>query len=349
MMLIKNVAAMKSCRLLCFTWSNGMTGSVIQVTQGGVYQVRFTNLSGCSRTAQVDVPKDPAIHLWNVPSGCYSFCEEAFGTASLSGSTIPFPKWVWLYNNNDVDHGIDTPINDLDLSIYGTDTYQLVLNNGYCDRKSDELHIDVAKECRCELEVAIKGIMPSSVNGICTYNVELSFSNPYSTPLQVTITAPNGEGIFVPSTITIAPGSSSHIVTMIALNGFNGGVVSMSFEALTDKGERCLVMLKEEFRACNRGIRERVNTLGEALDVLVVSPNPASGTVALRYAYATTDASADRTIEIYSLLGVKLESRKIQESASILNVGLERYPAGQYIVVMKENGASLLQKSLILH
>ncbi|MGV8964616.1 MAG: PKD domain-containing protein, partial [Candidatus Saccharimonadaceae bacterium] len=46
-----------------YNWSNGANGSSIIVTEGGAYQVTFTNAGGCSTSYQIVVPKSPKAYM----------------------------------------------------------------------------------------------------------------------------------------------------------------------------------------------------------------------------------------------------------------------------------------------
>ncbi|MXN90030.1 PKD domain-containing protein [Flavobacterium sp. Sd200] len=334
-----------------FTWSNGMSGQTIQVTQGGSYMVTFTNTSGCSSSAQIDVPKDPAIHLWGVPDGCYTFCDGGLAGSTLTGTTQPFAYWEWLFNGSAVDAGANTNVPPLDVNLYGSGTYQLLLNSGLCDRISEEVNIDTTRKCECDIRVKVRRI--ESIRGdICSYQVILDFSNPYSTPLQVTLTAPNGEGIFVPSTVTINPATTTSVaVVFIPLNSFNGGGVSINVDSLLEGGKLCFTKFAIEFPRCGESARtSRLAQSGESFAKadLIVAPNPANDVVELNYKYAGVAEGDVRTLQIYTLMGVLLETHTPENGAGIWKADLGRYPAGQYLIVMKLNGEVIIQKALIV-
>lgn len=332
-----------------YTWSNGMTGQTIYVTQGGPYQVRFTNESGCFRTAQVDLPKDPSIHLWTVPTGCYTLCKQLIDYSYLMGPAgIPFPYWEWQHNYNVVDAGSGF-VNDLQVNANGAGIYQLALDNGYCTRVSDEVSIDAYDCPECELRVRIKDIKKNQKETYCSYIIYFDITNPYGMPIQVTITDPFGNGLFVPSGITVNPGTAVYQVEMIPLNGFNGGPMDIIFETIIE-GKPCITRIRVDFPPCTSGHRLAGGEAeaGRGMNNLIVSPNPASTVAEFTYTYADNSPDAIRSIEVYSLLGVLLESHNPKEPSGTWKANLDRYPAGQYIVVMRLNGSMVMQKSLIL-
>ncbi|GGB84938.1 hypothetical protein GCM10007424_26250 [Flavobacterium suaedae] len=333
-----------------FTWSNGMDGNIIYVNQGGPYQVRYTNESGCSSTRNIDVPYDPAIHFWTVPTGCYSICEQFLQDASiLSGPNTPYEKWVWYRNGNDIMSGSNSLVAPVNLGTYGSGTYSLVLDNGYCDKESGDVNIEISERCReCRFKVEVKDIKPiyDDKKGYCYYAVDFFIDNPFPFPIQITITAPNGDGIFIPSSITAAPGGNVYSVIMIP-TGSAGGSVEILFET-TIEGKYCFLMRKYDFPDCpNRGKRLAVEEGGKEVNLLL-SPNPAQGKVDVHYDFASSLDGDSRTIEIYSLMGVLMNSQELKNVKGSWSAELSRFPAGQYIVIMKLNGSVLTQQALIV-
>ncbi|KGO93694.1 PKD domain-containing protein [Flavobacterium subsaxonicum] len=333
-----------------FTWSNGASGPDIQVTQGGVYQVRFTNPSGCYTTASIEIPKDPAIYLWAVPDGCYEFCKAALQNVTITGpgGANIFPQWQWLVNGNGVTGGNNSPVTPIDVANYGPGTYQLVLDNGYCPRISDEVHIDNLGDCKCDIRIRLKEIKPQ-FKEFCFYEFYFEIDNPYG-PMQITLSLPNGEGVFVPTTVMAPSGTSLHMVTMIPFGSFAGGTIIVNFQGLIDEGKTCLVSERFEFPACEGSGGHRLTQQEDdaAASKLVVTPNPATSIVSLNYTYAGSVDGDTRSLEIFSPWGVLLESNNPKEANGSWQPDLSRFPAGQYIVVMRLNGSLVLQKSLIL-
>ncbi|WP_417355875.1 PKD domain-containing protein [Flavobacterium sp.] len=327
-----------------FTWSNGVNGSVNEVLEGGTYQVRFTNEYGCSSTSQIVIPKDPTVYFWNVPSGCYELCKDILTAGSLGGINMTFPYWEWIFNGGTVDNGYYSSVNPLPLASFGDGSYSLILDNGYCHRESDPVDIKI-KECReCEFVIRVKAIKTTHENGYCSYIVYFDLYNPYSIPIQVTLSLPNGEGMFVPSSITIPPGSSSQNVQMIPLNGFSGGP-ALGYAETTIDGKPCLNKLDIRFPDCAQG---RPADMDDSMSEyeLVIAPNPAKENVSMNFTYLEKDS--EKTIQVYNLLGVMLDSYTPAIQNGTWELNTSRFPAGQYIVVMKENGNILMQKNLII-
>ena len=334
-----------------FTWSNGDTGSVIDVNQGGAIQVRYTNTSGCSRTQTIILPKDPSIHLWTVPTGCYSICKELLTLSSLTGpsSAISFPHWEWLQNNNTVESGNYSPVAPLDLGPLGDGFYQLLLDNGYCKRTSDEVNIDLAECPECKLEVKVKDVKVMHGDGFCSYRIYFDIYNPQGIPVQLTLTELNGFGVFQPTSITVNPGGALYAVDMIPINGYTGGTVVIALEG-TLEGKPCLKILKFELPKCMNE-KSRMATADDNEKQgrsLLLSPNPAQDNVQLQYDFGNSLEGDSRRLEVYSLMGVLMDSHEPKDVKGTWSSNLARFSAGQYIVVMKLNGTVLSQQALIV-
>ncbi|AWG24226.1 PKD domain-containing protein [Flavobacterium kingsejongi] len=325
-----------------YTWSNGMQGSEIFVTEGGPYQVRFTNPSGCSTTAQFEVPKNPENYLWIFPSGCYVFCYKQ-STNILIGPAASFPYWEWTLNGNIASSGSGAVAPYM---VSNPGTYTLALDNGLCEKRSKPMDV-ILKDCqRCLFEVEIKDITVDS-KPFCHYVVHMNIYNPYGYDIVVNLSAP-GTGIFQPGSLLVQPGNNPYSVNFIPTTGFMGGSVNMVFEAELKKSELCQSTRKVNFPALCYSSRPVEVTEGDVVtdfDELMIVPNPVKSDTELRYHYAGKDVP-QRTIEIYSIMGYLLESYSPKDAVGVWKVNLSRYPSGQYIVVMKENGVIKIQKNL---
>lgn len=332
-----------------FTWSNGDSGSTITVNQGGAYQVRFTNTSGCTSTRSIMVPKDPAVYFWTVPVGCYEICKDLFQFSSITGPTISFPYWGWLQNGGTVDSGTYSTVTPLDLGVHGDGVYQLELDNGYCIKKSGEVDIK-AIDCReCEIRVKIRKVYQIDEFGYCSYKIVFDVNNGMGAPIQLSPTAPNGEGMFIPSSFTAYPGNNTYTMDMVALNGYTGGSnISVLFEGIIN-GKKCITKVNIEIPECRNNNRMAMADTDITMkSSLILSPNPANEVVQLRYNYAGSVDGDTRTLEVYNLMGVLLETYSPKDANGSWSAGLERFSAGQYIVVMKLNGSVVTQQALIV-
>ena len=333
-----------------FTWSNGDFGSSITVYQGGAYQVRFTNESGCTSTRSIMVPKDPEVYFWTVPVGCYEICKDLFQFSSITGPTISFPYWAWLQNATTVDSGTNSTVTPLDLGVHGDGVYQLELDNGHCSKKSGEVNIK-AIDCReCDIRVRIRKVYQIDEHGYCSYKIVFDVNNGMGAPIQLSPTAPNGEGMFIPSSFTAFPGNNTYTMDMIALGSYSGGTtISVLFEGILE-GKKCITKVNIRIPEC-RGFNNRMAMVDPSVSMkssLILSPNPANEVVKLTYDFAGSVDGDNRTLEVYNLMGILLETYSPKDAKGSWNAGLERFSAGQYIVVMKLNGSVVTQQALIV-
>ena len=312
--------------------------------------VTFTNPAGCSASTTVFIPKDPSVYMWIFPDGCYQLCTKIY--EFLLGPNEEFANWQWnengisgLNGNGFVD---DYPLPEFDSSI------NLYLDNGLCSRtsKSMSLNVDNCKECKLQPEL-LK--LTTKEEPFCEFSLEYAFTNPFSFDLIVTITSTTfGTCIFIPATITLPPGTSTHTFAMIPGNNFMGGLVDVTFQAVTDKGERCESISEIDFgEPCNQIVFRPSNeessnqeTVGK-IQKLDIAPNPANQVTELYYEYPDTITIEDR-LEIYDVLGRLLATHKPTNSKGKWSLSVHDFATGHYIVLMKKNNQILLQKNLIV-
>ncbi len=335
-----------------YNWSNGMNGANITTNAGGPYMVTFTNPGGCTSTAQIDVPKDPEVYFWIFPTGCYEFCFKGKedGPFPILGPapTISFNKWMWIK-----DYSIDQTGNGVvpNYTIGQSGIYQMGLNNGHCYKETGEMEVTIT-ECKCSIRYDIKGIKVDT-KPFCHYIVDMFIDNPNGYPIVVNIGSDAGLGIFVPGAVTVPPGGGNFNLTFIPI-GFTGGSLEITLTSTNEKGEICKGTEKWDFPGCRseqakdgENNTDLNSVTGRNANSLLVAPNPTHDVTGLTYTFASEKAQV-RTIEIYSLMGVLLEKHSPEGQTGVWNVNLGRYAAGQYIVVMREDGIALAQKAIIV-
>lgn len=333
-----------------YTWSDGQDGMDINVNTGGPYMVTFTNLGGCTSTAQIDVPKDPESYFWIFPKGCYDFCNKIRNTGPFMiigpSPSVSFDHWSWLYNGSVMAQGWNTSVDDYSPMYSGT--YNMTLSNGYCDKTTEPMELTI-EECDCEVKWEIREIKQED-RPFCHYTVVISIDNPTGDPMYANIFAPNGTGIFTPGNVTVPPGGGTFVFQFTPINFF-GGPLQISIRATNPKGEQCRGTQEIDFPNC--WMQEARTPMDDAYgenglaNRLVVAPNPANGSTGLTYTFANP-AAQNRTIEIYSLLGVLLDTHTPEENEGSWTLNLQRYPAGQYIAVMREDGSVVAQQAIIV-
>lgn len=338
-----------------FTWSNGKSATNtynhdITVFQGGPLQVTFTNPAGCSASTTVFIPKDPSVYMWIFPDGCYESCIRP--DEFLLGPNEEFANWQWnvdgvaaLNGNGFVE----------DFPLPGTSsTINLFLDNGLCSRTSKSMSLNVQDCTECQLEPELLKLT-SKTEPFCEYILEYAFTNPFSFDLIVTISSTTfGTGIFIPANITLPPGTSTHTFVMIPGNNFTGGLVGITFQAVTDKGDRCESVSEIDFGTpCNQVVfkqgQEENSKKDSAVKIqkLEIAPNPASQVTDLYYEFLDTDAK-EGSIEVYDVIGRLLDVHKPVVGKGKWSLSLQNFAAGHYIVLMKRNDQILIQKNLIV-
>ena len=331
-----------------FTWSNGMSGPDITVNQGGPYMVTFTNLGGCTTTAQFDVPKDPEVYFWIFPTGCYDFCFiKEQGPFPILGPApeANFSNWYWIQDGNIAQAGSGSVPN---FTISSTGLYQMALDNGYCHKETEVMDVTIT-ECKCNIRYDIREVR-TDYKPFCHYLFTIFIDNPYSYPITVNIGSDAGQGIFQPGAVTVPPGGASFPMTFIPIN-FTGGSLEITLTTTNEKGDICKGINKWTFPQCrasrDAGDDDQFDGLMKKGVGLIVSPNPTHDLTGLNYTFASA-TSQSRTIEIYSLMGVLLEKYNPEDQTGTWNIDLGKYAAGQYIAVMREDGVAVAQKAIII-
>jgi hypothetical protein len=241
-----------------FTWSNGMSGADIEVTEGGPYQVRVTS-GDCNAAAQIDVPKNPENFMWIFPTGCYTACSNSNGSATLIGPRLPMNNWSWLQNGDHDSSGMHTFPQPYQLTESGT--YNLELGNVTCSTTSDPLYYTQIECPKCPIkEIGVKEIKINETK-FCSFNLVLSINSSLPYAIQTTITSPNNQVLLNPSGFTLLPGGNSYSFTVIPISTFTGGIVHLVLNGFTIEGKPCaldfevtLPAMKKEFNAWSNEI-----------------------------------------------------------------------------------------------
>lgn len=126
-----------------YSWSNGITGNSISVSQSGTYMVTATNVQGCTATASTYVTVNPLPNV-NI-SGNSSFCQGDYVTLTATGANT----YVW---GNSSTNAAITVTNAGSYTVTGTDangcsniatktvavnpTYNIPLTHSICQGES---------------------------------------------------------------------------------------------------------------------------------------------------------------------------------------------------------------------
>lgn len=325
-----------------YTWSNGMTGDAITVFEGGPYMVTLTNAAGCESSAQVYVPKNPDSYLWVFPAGCYNFCYE-LDFPTLIGPLPDFVYWEWQESGSAIQSGSNSQVTPY--TITGPGSYRLFLDNGLCKAVSDEMDVS-HQRCDCKIKYEISKISAKK-DSFCYYTFQMHLDNSGGAPMSVTVSLDPGMGIVQPSTVVVPPGGGTFTFTVIPI-GMGGGTYHIHLDgSMNDKGEMCYNDFEAVFPPlCGESQSARLaqGTADTAASSLMIVPNPVEDVADLHYTYTT---GKNATIEIYNLLGVLLDSYVPEAVSGAWKLNMAKYAAGQYIVVMKQDGEIIQQKHLV--
>ncbi len=188
------------------------------------------------------------------------------------------------------------------------------------------------------------GLMP---NGQYAYTITTTINNPYGTAASIGLSAPNGEGYFVPSVLNLPLGSSVQTFVFYPTNGFLGGTVSVVGEGHY-KDDICLTDLVFTFkRLCCPTCRtvDLNDPQVTAANLLVLAPNPAGDSSTIFYNFVTT--TGIKVIVLTDLLGRTLQEWQPSESKGTITVDCSRYAQGHYLILMKQNNTLIESTRMI--
>lgn len=335
-----------------FTWSNGMFGDLIYVTEGGAYKVWFDNGKGCISSTLVRVQRDPEEYMWVFPKGCYSFCKQQL-PKTLVGPIISFRYWAWLWNGNPDLWGFSTVPSSYNINDAGD--YNLVLRNDYCERTSDVMNVTVTDCPDCKIQGNAE-IVCYKERGGCRYDMYMYVYNGLPYMMNATFTCPYGT--IIPTSVPLSPGSNSFILTMIPNPGFMGGpaiitVTGSYYDRERDEVVQCISEIRVHFpeRCCiGTSVPVSRGVIGDGSDGaatnLALMPNPAKDKV--KIAYTFDDKAQNRVIELYDIAGRKLRSLEVNKVAGSVEWDMSMYDAGLYLIIMRQDGAIKQQAKLSL-
>lgn len=131
-----------------YLWTHGPNRSVIDVRQGGLYWMKFTDTSGCQALDSIQVEK--ALRFLNFPEGCFEVCQDATNSQpivfDLSFDRPRYDAWIWYLNDVPVASGSNSlPTNPwtINYPTAGSFKYQLKLVDKGCSIVSPPIYIVV--------------------------------------------------------------------------------------------------------------------------------------------------------------------------------------------------------------
>lgn len=333
-----------------YIWSNGMTGSSIEVTEGGPYKVTASNGVGCEVSNQFDVPKSPDGYLWIFPTGCYSYCGEKVDTDRVILGPSPyalFNSYRWLEDGNTIASGSGA-VSELSYMLHGK--YQLMLSNGTCEAISNKLHATHRGRCGdCKLEV--KQEFQQIVNEpFLVYQYYFDIYNPNNEGINVTLESTMGA--FAPSSFYIPTGGS---IGGVQLNfypnaNFVPGTLEVKFNIQGTEGLQCKYTeiwdTPSSARPAGTNPQDNEANGNPQLVNLAVAPNPIKETTTISYELDSKEQTNVQLV-VYNMMGVQMWSHDSKESRESVVFDASRLSSGQYILILRVNNEFTKQQILI--
>jgi PKD repeat protein len=325
-----------------YNWSNGLSGQTVEVTGGGPYGVWYTDTFGCSSFGSTYIDQDPRQYLWIFPTGCYNWCSNQVPTPYIVGPIIPFVYWDYQY----VAGPVVTSSSGYVYPWYppGPGDFDLVLENHYCTDTSGPMDISIDSNCagcQCLQEtISSYSVRCENPPGCCQYYISMCFRNNCD---SVTVKVSTRSGGLTPGGFIIPPGYSCDTLLFTPGGGFTGGWVYLytSWSVGTNY-YNCLDSVY--IPLCEPGSRQSNPQQANGIAMLNLVPNPAQNST--RIDYTLDGKETNGAIEVYDMMGRLVNSYSITNNAGSWQLSLADYPAGVYLVSLKENGIVIKQSKL---
>ena len=153
--------------------------------------------------------------------------------------------------------------------------------------------------------------------------------------------------IISPTSFPLANGANVLSFNVIPINGFTTGFIHLILTSIDERGEICIYEFDATFEDCGKSkMANKEVVLQEANpNSLLLYPNPARGEVTAQF-----DLSSDKAeILIYDLSGKQLARYAALNKKGSINLNIASLASGIYVVVLKENGQTTLQKKLVVN
>lgn len=124
--------------------------------------------------------------------------------------------------------------------------------------------------------------------------------------------------------------------------------MTLAFQKELEENKLCRSELLIEFPALCEQHSKQLNGSNDLQSSLVIAPNPAKETAYIHFNLGSTAATAHNSMEVYDLTGRVLQRIALTTQLGILNLDVKRYAVGQYIVVLRSNGAVVQQQNLLI-
>lgn len=331
-----------------YYWSNGATGTSTLMYHGGPLLVTARSLN-CSNNAQIDLPEDINAFKWMFPAGCFELCSDSSGY--LVNAQYDFENWKWIENDNTILSG-SGPVNNLEV-LQPYHNYQLSISNGYCEKTISNISI-TKKECKkCDFTFDKLEAIPIKVDGNCLFKVNMYINNPYPIELSGSITAPNGEGLFVNTSFTILPGSNLYYFLFYPTDPNLYANVNIEIHATSERID-CKSYFNLNFKNyCTSPKQKSIDSFSGSYNedleenMLLLAPNPAQESTTIFYSFE--NKTIQKTIEISDMIGRILLTLPLNEESGNINLDCTQFAKGNYLVLMKENSIVIKNSKLVVN
>ena len=168
-------------------------------------------------------------------------------------------------------------------------------------------------------------------------------------PYQVTLSEDTNQVLLLPSSFTLNPGQNVIQVTVIPQSPFTGGVLTWILQGTVpykDGYELCVSKFEADIPWCNTSSKMNYESEDKLVSTNSFSmyPNPTTTQVTLAYTIELEGA----TLEIYDLTGRSIAKKALSSSDKEVTLAIDSYPAGMYMLVVKQAGTILWQNKLII-
>jgi hypothetical protein len=223
--------------------------------------------------------------------------------------------------------------------------YNLSINTGGCSLMSAPLDYTLTSCEKCKIDYVNPKEVKEKGGKFCAFTATITIS--CNADMAVTFVAPNNDVLIDPSSFTIHAGVDNYIFTIIPLDGFVAGPITIQINSLTSEGKPCVYLFTIEVPACSETSAGKFKSTATTFDgakSVVLFPNPAKEEVNIHYQGLAQDA----TIELYDLTGRNLAFFTVKNNNGILNVPTGSYPSGVYVVVVHSDNAIVTQQKLVI-
>ncbi len=265
----------------------------------------------------------------------YGFDLSAF-LQSNQGIFTPNPVNI-LANTSSTNQVIFYPNASFAGVVYYSVIFENLVNFVRCEYNSKTEIPDSCRFRECFVEYDLRFIKCEKPrNQAMYYLFDLGIQNQYNYNLTVNLQSPYG--VFVPNTITLTPNSANIIPIMYYPNTFVTNLTYTLSASNITYGVSCTY---DRAVTIPRGCAE---TLIIDVPIITLYPNPTTNATTAKI--EELDITEPTFLEVYNMIGIKVHQAKV---TSLTNNVIPTYnwPAGSYIVVIKQNNEIKLQTHLI--